>query len=52
MSSPQPPNPVTGNKLLVLRDQDSVRDERRSQSPKAGSYPGLPEGPMPGAWSS
>jgi hypothetical protein len=47
-SSPQPSNPDTGNKLLVLRNEDSVGDERRSQSPKAGSYPGLPEGSCPG----
>jgi hypothetical protein len=47
--APQPSNPDTGNKLLAFIDKDSVGDERRSQSPKAGSHPGLPEGSCPGS---
>jgi hypothetical protein len=36
-------SPDIGNRLLVLGDWDSVGSKRRSQPPKAASYPGLPQ---------
>src|SRR5579862_9722935 len=44
MSSVLSSDPNTGNRLLVLSYQCSVRSKRRSQPPMAASYPGLPEG--------